>query len=450
MGVPQCTEASTSNQQHEMMASCHCMHSVELAAACGWAPCAFRTKAIKLVSGCRCTDSNTRKETLGDSEQLKNERTIVNVGSDRLLVRNDQAEHSASHLHSISREPAPQTATSTLEDHCVHMKVAWCQVDKENQALRVSRSVVNNEQSLVLALRADLKAMHATVSKLRLTCDEQRRRATNRQKVLLKITERQAIRIRELTDTLRAIESLHVVKGITADARASCDKPAMSCSAIQRTAMPAPDKELNPKPRATANADCPQIRSFMRPETCRTTHCLGSRSFALRQRIGTEESACDDSGDKHEQPPSMYGRGGINPDFLGTHPACDQAHHQNCRMMHLESEHKLQWHTYGNGTKERIWPTTGRRDMVYQNGTTKTITHDTVVIKFSNNDVKITNITTGKVIYHYASAATTHTTDPRLGVDIFEFANGQVEEQWKGGARCIRYPDGTNKLIQPM
>ena len=69
----------------------------------------------------------------------------------------------------------------------------------------------------------------------------------------------------------------------------------------------------------------------------------------------------------------------------------------------------------------------GSREVAYRNGTTKRVDADgTCVVRFANGDVK-TSEPSGATIYYYAAADTTHTTDPRRRVEVFEFPNGQVE-----------------------
>lgn len=106
------------------------------------------------------------------------------------------------------------------------------------------------------------------------------------------------------------------------------------------------------------------------------------------------------------------------------------------------------WRVVRDGIKERVFPN-GKREVVYKNGTTKTVEGDLVEVRFVNGDVKKTDAKTGKVVYFYADARTTHTTDPADGVDIFEFPNGQVERHNKDGSKDIRFPDGTRKIVDP-
>jgi len=68
-------------------------------------------------------------------------------------------------------------------------------------------------------------------------------------------------------------------------------------------------------------------------------------------------------------------------------------------------------------------------------------------VRFANGDVK-TSEPSGATIYYYAAADTTHTTDPRRRVEVFEFPNGQVETHSADGAKDIRFPDGTTKTVR--
>ena len=90
----------------------------------------------------------------------------------------------------------------------------------------------------------------------------------------------------------------------------------------------------------------------------------------------------------------------------------------------------------------------GSREVAYRNGTTKRVDADgTCVVRFANGDVK-TSEPSGATIYYYAAADTTHTTDPRRRVEVFEFPNGQVETHSADGAKDIRFPDGTTKTVR--
>ena len=90
----------------------------------------------------------------------------------------------------------------------------------------------------------------------------------------------------------------------------------------------------------------------------------------------------------------------------------------------------------------------GKKEVEYKNGTQKSVSPDgTVVVKFANGDVKTADAATGKVVYFYAAAQTTHTSNPRQNIEIFEFPNGQVEKHNKDGSKDITFPDGTKKFV---
>ena len=106
------------------------------------------------------------------------------------------------------------------------------------------------------------------------------------------------------------------------------------------------------------------------------------------------------------------------------------------------------WRETGrDGKLERSWPD-GRREVQYRNGTRKLTDPATgdAVVTFTNGDVKTTTAA-GSVVYFYAAAETTHTCDPRTGLETFEFPNGQVEKHNKDGSKDITFPDGTKKFV---
>ena len=61
--------------------------------------------------------------------------------------------------------------------------------------------------------------------------------------------------------------------------------------------------------------------------------------------------------------------------------------------------------------------------------------------------VTVAEAATGRVVYYYASAQTTHTSDPKRNIEIFEFPNGQVEKHNQDGSKDITFPDGTKKFV---
>jgi centromere protein J len=88
----------------------------------------------------------------------------------------------------------------------------------------------------------------------------------------------------------------------------------------------------------------------------------------------------------------------------------------------------------------------GKRVIVYPNGTTKKIYPDGMAIVFFNNgDIKKTE-PDNSVIYYYASANTTHSSFPNK-LEVFVFANRQMEKHYPEGTKEIIFPDGTVKYI---
>jgi hypothetical protein len=81
----------------------------------------------------------------------------------------------------------------------------------------------------------------------------------------------------------------------------------------------------------------------------------------------------------------------------------------------------------GNGTNrsEEVRPD-GTRVIRYRNGTSKELhPNGKSLVKFTNGDTKLTEASSGKVIYFYSQANTSHTTYPD-GLELFQFPNGQV------------------------
>uniref|UniRef100_A0A7S4CXA1 Centromere protein J C-terminal domain-containing protein n=1 Tax=Eutreptiella gymnastica TaxID=73025 RepID=A0A7S4CXA1_9EUGL len=104
-------------------------------------------------------------------------------------------------------------------------------------------------------------------------------------------------------------------------------------------------------------------------------------------------------------------------------------------------------HTYPDNKLQRIY-SSGKREIVYTNGTVKKLLPTGhVVLHFSNGDIKKTFPST-KIIYYYALAQTTHITYPN-GMQVFEFINQQVEKHFPDGMKEIAFPDGTIKYIHP-
>ena len=93
-------------------------------------------------------------------------------------------------------------------------------------------------------------------------------------------------------------------------------------------------------------------------------------------------------------------------------------------------------------------PTAGKKEMVYSNGIRKEIYPDGYsVVYFTNKDVKQCFVD-GRTVYHYAEAKTIQTTFPD-GMQLFKFANGQIEKHFPDGSKEISFQDGTVKCVYP-
>lgn len=64
-----------------------------------------------------------------------------------------------------------------------------------------------------------------------------------------------------------------------------------------------------------------------------------------------------------------------------------------------------------------------------------------MVVNFFNGDVKEI-FPDQHVVYHYSAAETIHTTYPD-GLEVLQFANGQVEKHFPDGTQEILFPDNT-------
>ena len=88
----------------------------------------------------------------------------------------------------------------------------------------------------------------------------------------------------------------------------------------------------------------------------------------------------------------------------------------------------------------------GVKIILFKNGTQKEIhPNGYVAVRFFNGDVKET-FANKQVAYYYAEAQTTHTTFPD-GLEVIEFANGQLEKRHVDGTQEIVFPDQTVKLL---
>lgn len=81
----------------------------------------------------------------------------------------------------------------------------------------------------------------------------------------------------------------------------------------------------------------------------------------------------------------------------------------------------------------------GGKKLIYPDGRT--------TVYFKNNDVKDV-YPDGKVVYRFAQTDTVQTTFPD-GLQIFQFANGQLEKHFPNKHKEINFPDGTVKKIAP-
>jgi len=103
---------------------------------------------------------------------------------------------------------------------------------------------------------------------------------------------------------------------------------------------------------------------------------------------------------------------------------------------------------HADGKVERVCPD-GSREILFTNGTRKQISSDgrTIIVSFFNGDIKQI-LPDSRVVYYYADAQTTHTTYAD-GLQIFQFANGQVEKHYIDGTKEIQFPDQTIKYLFP-
>lgn len=100
-----------------------------------------------------------------------------------------------------------------------------------------------------------------------------------------------------------------------------------------------------------------------------------------------------------------------------------------------------------NPNKREVLYRSGKREIHYSNGTSKTVLPSGhTVLHFVNGDVKRT-YPSGRSTYWYDSAKTMHTQLPD-GSQLFEFkATGQVERHLPNGEKHILYADGIYKKI---
>eukprot|EP00760_Papus_ankaliazontas_P035957 PhM_4_TR810/c0_g4_i1/m.62904/K11502/CENPJ; centromere protein J len=101
---------------------------------------------------------------------------------------------------------------------------------------------------------------------------------------------------------------------------------------------------------------------------------------------------------------------------------------------------------HNDGKVERVFRSS-KREIVYGNGTTKVmLPSGHVILRFNNGDVK-TTFPSGKSIYWYALARTTHVQYPS-GLQVFEFqATNQIERHHADGKKEILFSNGTYRRI---
>ena len=104
-------------------------------------------------------------------------------------------------------------------------------------------------------------------------------------------------------------------------------------------------------------------------------------------------------------------------------------------------------HGTADGKVERTYGS-GRCEVLYSNGTRKEVLPNGVqTVLFANGDIKQTS-PDGAVVYFYASAQTTHISQPD-GTQLYQFPNGQLERHLTNGYKEIRFADGASKVILP-
>ncbi|KAI1897506.1 hypothetical protein AGOR_G00083980 [Albula goreensis] len=118
-------------------------------------------------------------------------------------------------------------------------------------------------------------------------------------------------------------------------------------------------------------------------------------------------------------------------------------------MAHKGNDDQVKEEThYPDGKVEQVL-TSGRRSVVFRNGTKKDITADgkSVTVMFFNGDIKQT-LANGKEVYYYSDAKTTHTSYPD-GLEVLQFPNNQIEKHHPSGVRELIFPDKTVKHVYP-
>lgn len=87
------------------------------------------------------------------------------------------------------------------------------------------------------------------------------------------------------------------------------------------------------------------------------------------------------------------------------------------------------------------------REVIFPSGVLKEIHPDGYqLVNFPNKDIKQL-FPNGKMIYFFYDSKTIQFTIPEDKMQVFKFANGQIEKHYEDGTKRIFYPDGTIKII---
>ncbi|CAD7936568.1 unnamed protein product [Amoebophrya sp. A120] len=98
-----------------------------------------------------------------------------------------------------------------------------------------------------------------------------------------------------------------------------------------------------------------------------------------------------------------------------------------------------------DGRVERMFRD-GRREIQFTNGLKKVLWPDArCTVLFTNGDTKHC-LADGTVIYRYSETAATQTTFS-TGIEVFQFASGQIERHFPTGEKEIKFANGTTKKI---
>ncbi|CAD7947388.1 unnamed protein product [Amoebophrya sp. A25] len=113
---------------------------------------------------------------------------------------------------------------------------------------------------------------------------------------------------------------------------------------------------------------------------------------------------------------------------------------------HIADPHEIPTEKHAqDGRLERIYKD-GRREILFTNGLKKVLWPDNrCTVLFTNGDTKHC-LSDGTVIYRYAETSATQTTFS-TGIEVFQFASGQIERHFPTGEKEIRFANGTTKKI---